>query len=42
MAFKQVIIRRVGPLFWLLGGVQQKANEGWLFADFSAFLRLAS
>jgi len=26
MAFKQVIIQRVGPLFWLLGGFSKKQN----------------
>ena len=34
MAFKRAVIRRVGPLFWLLGGITRKSKIEWAFRVF--------
>jgi hypothetical protein len=39
MAFKRVIIRRVGPLSWLLGGFSKKQKNAGSSQNFSALLR---
>ena len=37
MAFKRVIIRRVGPLSWLLEPKKQKTAKAYIFSDTVGF-----